>query len=58
MGIKFGHLVLERANSGEFIALFGNAELVKRIDSKYELCGGSTKDQIAAQKWVSIFIHE
>jgi hypothetical protein len=40
------------------IALFGDAKLVKTIDSKYELRGGSKGDRTAAQEWVSLFMHE
>ncbi len=56
--MKIGHLFSEQADSGEVIALFGDAKLVKTIDSKYELRGGSTEDRIAAQEWISLFMHE
>ena len=56
--MKNGHLFSEQADTGEVIALFGDAKLVKTIDSKYELRGGSKGDRIAAQEWVSMFMHE
>jgi hypothetical protein len=56
--MKNAHLFPEQADSGEVIALFGGAKLVKTIDSKYELRGGSKGDRIAAQEWVSMFMHE
>jgi hypothetical protein len=56
--MKNAHLFPEEADSGEVIALFGDAKLVKTIDSKYELRGGSKGDHIAAQEWVSKFMHE
>ena len=49
---------MERADSGDAIALFGDEKLVKTIDSKYELRGGLKGDPIAAQKWVSMLMHE
>jgi hypothetical protein len=56
--MKNGHLISERTNNGEVIALFGEAKLVKTPDSKYELRGGSKGDRTAAQEWVSLFMHE
>jgi len=56
--MKIGHLFSEQADSGEVIALFGDAKLVKTIDSKYELRGGSKQDRTAAQEWISLFMHE
>jgi len=56
--MKNGQLLSERADGGEVIALFGDAKLVKTIDSKYELRGGSKGDRTAAQEWVSMFMHE
>jgi len=61
--MQFGHmkneqLLPERADGGEVIALFGDAKLVKTIDSKYELRGGSKGDRTAAQEWISMFMHE
>ena len=61
--MQFGHmkneqLLSERADGGEVIALFGDAKLVKTIDSKYELRGGSKGDRTAAQEWISMFMHE
>jgi hypothetical protein len=56
--MKNGHLFSERTDSGKVIALFGDAKLVKTINSKYELRGGSKEDRTAAQEWVSMFMHE
>jgi len=56
--MKNAHLFPKQADSGEVIALFGDAKLVKTPDSKYELRGGSKGDRTAAQEWVSLFMHE
>jgi hypothetical protein len=56
--MKNAHLFPEQPDRGEVIALFGDAKLVKTIDSKYELRGGSKGDRTAAQEWVSLFMHE
>jgi hypothetical protein len=41
----------------EIIACFGGARLVKRLNGKYELIGGSHDDRIAAREWISLFFH-
>jgi len=43
---------------GEIIALFGEAKLVKTLDCKYELRGGSKHDRLAAREWISMFFHD
>ncbi len=45
-------------DEGELIAGFGAARLVRFLDGKYELRGGSRDDQIAAHEWISLFCHE
>ena len=42
-------------NEGELIARFGGARLVKHLDGKLELIGGSPEDRAAAHKWLSQF---
>ena len=43
---------------GEVVAYFGQARLIKRLDCKFELRGGSLDDQSAAKEWISFFMHE
>lgn len=38
----------ERKDEGEVVAYFGRAQLVKYLDGKLELKGGSEEDRIAA----------
>ncbi len=45
-------------DQGEVIASFGQAQLVKYLDGKYELRGGSQEDRLAAKEWISMFWHE
>ncbi len=47
-----------RHNEREFIAGFGEARLVKTLDCKFELRGGSHEDRLAAREWISLFLHE
>jgi len=42
----------------ETVAVFGRARLVKRIDGRHELIGGSRADHFTAREWCSLFHHE
>lgn len=48
----------EFKDEGEIIARFGDAKLIRFLDGKMELRGGSNEDQIAAREWMSMFWHE
>jgi hypothetical protein len=43
---------------GEVIAVWGEAKLVKRLDGKLELKGGSKEERGEAREWLSLFWHE
>ena len=45
-------------DEGEVIASWGGAKLVKYLDGKLELKGGSKEDHGEAREWLSIFWHE
>jgi hypothetical protein len=45
-------------DQGELIASWGEARLIKYLDGKTELRGGSKEDRLAAQEWMSLFWHE
>ncbi len=45
-------------DEGEVVAAWGQAELVKYLDGKVELKGGSKEDRLAAREWMSLFWHE
>ncbi len=40
------------------IAFFGRARLVKKMDGKFEVVGGTAEDHTEAKQWVSLFLHE
>jgi hypothetical protein len=42
----------------EIVAVFGRARLVRRIDGRHELVGGTWADHLAAREWCSLFEHE
>jgi len=47
----------EFQDRGRVIASFGQATLVKTLDNKYELRGGSKEDRLSAYEWISLFMH-
>jgi hypothetical protein len=40
------------------VALFGRARLVRTLDGRYHLKGGTAEDQQQAEEWISMFIQE
>lgn len=38
------------------LAVFGNARLVKKLDGKLEIRGGSECERSEAQRWVEMFL--
>jgi hypothetical protein len=48
----------EFKDEGEVIARFGDAQLIRFLDGKMELRGGSNDDRTAAREWMSMFWHE
>lgn len=56
--MKFRSYFPRFKDEGEVIASFGQARLVKYLDGKYELRGGSKEDRLAAKEWISIFCHD
>jgi len=47
-----------RRREGEFIARIGESELIRHLNGRYELRGGSLDDRRAAREWISLFLHE
>lgn len=45
-------------NDGELIASFGQARLLRRLNGRYELRGGTPADIADAKEWCSLFLHE
>ena len=42
----------------EVIACFGAAKLIRHLDGRIELQGGSQSDETTAKEWISLFMHE
>lgn len=42
----------------KLIACFGKARLIEEADGSYTLRGGSANDQVMANEWISLFLHE
>jgi len=45
-------------DEGEVVAAWGEAQLIRYLDGKTKLRGGSKEDRLAAQEWISLFWHE
>ena len=45
-------------DEGEVVAIFGQARLVRYLDGKVQLLGGSAEDFTQAKEWISMFWHE
>jgi hypothetical protein len=43
-------------DEGEVVAAWGEAQLIKYLDGKLELKGGSKEDRIEAREWISMFL--
>jgi len=56
--MKIRNFFPEFEDEGEVIAAFGQAKLVKYLNGKCELRGGSGEDLAAAKEWISMFWHE
>jgi len=56
--MKFNRLAWLNGDEGELIAKFGDARLVKYLDGKIKLLGGTPDERTAAKEWISLFLHE
>ena len=45
-------------DDGEVIASWSEAKLIRFLDGKLELKGGSKEDHADAREWISLFWHE
>jgi hypothetical protein len=48
----------DRTANVRIVASFGDAQLVRHINGRYELRGGSAAEHTDAMEWISIFLHE
>ena len=56
--MKLNLMAWFKRDAGETLAAFGQARLVKKLNGKIELRGGSRDDRTAAKEWCSLFLHE
>ena len=56
--MKLNRIAWFTRDEGETLAVFGAARLVKYLDGKIELRGGSPDDRRAAREWCSMLLHE
>jgi hypothetical protein len=54
--MKLCSLAWPTQDNGEPPATFGGARLVKKLDGKIELIGGTANDRTAAKQWCSLFL--
>lgn len=45
-------------DEGELVASWGEARLIKYLDGKTELRGGSDQDRAEAREWMSMFLND
>ena len=45
-------------DEGKLIASWGEARLIKFLNGKWELRGGSENDRAEAKEWISMFWHD
>ena len=45
-------------DEGELIASWGEARLIKYLDGKLVLKGGSKEDRMEAREWISMFLND
>ena len=45
-------------DEGEVVVAWGQAELIKYLDGKVVLRGGTKEDRLAAHEWIFLFWHE
>jgi hypothetical protein len=57
-GMKLTNMIPNMLRQDKIVAYFGQARLVRRLDAKFELRGGSPEDHSVAQEWISMFLHE
>jgi hypothetical protein len=56
--MRFKCLDWIRRDTDRIVAVFGEAKLVRRLDGKAGLRGGTVQDRVAAKQWITRFWHE
>jgi hypothetical protein len=58
VGMKIKTIGKRLVNTAKVINRFGNAWLIRRVNSRHELIGGTDGDFTAAKEWASLFAHD
>jgi hypothetical protein len=58
VSMSFRDFLTRFIDKGEVIAIFGGAELIRYLDGRLELRGGSNGDRIVAREWLSLFMND
>jgi hypothetical protein len=48
----------DRADKVRLVTTFGESQLVRHINGRYELLGGTAEDHAEAREWCSIFAQD
>lgn len=56
--MKINQLLQFTRNNHELIATFGAARLVRHLDGRHELIGGTPGDLAEAREWCSLYAHD
>jgi hypothetical protein len=56
--MRFKYADWIQRDTDEIVAVFGEAKLVRRLDGKAVLRGGTDQDRVAAKEWIALFWHE
>ena len=54
--MRLKHLWLQQETEHQVLAIFGDARLVRKLDGRMELRGGSDRDREEAQQWIERFM--
>jgi hypothetical protein len=54
--MRLKHLWLQQETEQQVLAIFGEARLVRTLDGRLELRGGSHRDREEAQEWIERFM--
>ena len=49
---------VSKVKGRQIIATFGTARLVRNLNGRHELIGGTADDHAEAREWCSVFAHE
>lgn len=56
--MKMNLLSWYKRDESKLIASFGTARLVRMLNGKFELRGGTAADRAEAKEWCSLFLHD